>query len=77
MIPFDQLQNRLAAYLAAEAKILEGQEYQIGQGGAARRLRRADLSEVRAEIATLSASVNCHPDNPLRARRRVRYIRAL
>lgn len=58
----EQLQARLDAYLAAEAKILRNQEYTIGDGATARRLRRADLVEVRqaikdlqAEIATLDA----------------------
>lgn len=37
---------RLAEYLDAEEKILGGQEYVIGS----RRLKRADLAEVRAGI---------------------------
>lgn len=39
-------QAQLEAYLAAETAILSGQEYSIGN----RRLRRADLGEVRAGI---------------------------
>lgn len=69
-----ELIARRAAYMAAELKILEGQEYQIGNGGSSRRLRRADLSEVRAEIAVLTAQIA-----PLQAAaagvRRVRYFR--
>lgn len=52
-----QLQARLDLYLAAEAKILLKQEYTIDDGGTSRRLRYADLAEVRAEIASLTAQV--------------------
>jgi hypothetical protein len=41
-------QAQLDAYLAAEIAILSGQEYAIGS----RRLKRADLAEVRAGITT-------------------------
>lgn len=70
----DQLQARLDAYLAAETKILKGQEYVIGQGETARRLRRADLAEVRAEIASLSDKIEAI-DNAAAGRRRVLYAR--
>lgn len=49
--------DRRAAYVAAELKILQGQEYVIGQGATARRLRRADLAEVRAAILQLDAEI--------------------
>jgi hypothetical protein len=39
-------QARLDAYLAAEEAVLGGQEYEI----AGRRLRRADLAQIRAGI---------------------------
>lgn len=65
----EQLQARLDAYVAAELKILQGQEYQIGQGATARRLRRADLSEVRAEIKSLLAQIASLTP------RRARYLR--
>ncbi len=75
---FATLQSRLAAYIAAEQSILSGsQEYQVGQGSTARRLRRADLAEIRAEIKALSAQVNAHPDNPARPRRGIVYLRPL
>lgn len=71
-----QLQARLAAYLDAENRILQSQEYTVGQGGTARRNRRADLAEVRAEIASLNTQIAAHPDNAAaRAVRRVRYLR--
>ena len=52
-----EIKTRMAAYLAAELKILGGQEYQIGDGATARKLRRADLGDVQAEIRRLSAEV--------------------
>lgn len=74
---FAELTQRLATYVDAEAKILKAQEYVVGQGSSSRRLRRADLAEVRAEIANLSAQITVHPDNPARCNvRRVRYFRA-
>jgi hypothetical protein len=48
-----ELRARLALYVAAESKILSGQNYQIGD----RRLQRADLAEVRAEIRQLSRQI--------------------
>ena len=53
----EQLQARLAIYLAAEAKILTKQEYTIGAGQDVRRLRYADLAEVRAEIKSLTDQI--------------------
>lgn len=73
-----QLQARLADYLAAEARILQSQEYTVGQGGTARRNRRAELSEVRAQIDALNVQIAAHPDNAAaRAVRRVRHLRPL
>lgn len=47
-------QARLDQYMDAEAKVLSGQEYQIG----ARRLKRADLAEIRDGIAYWNGMVN-------------------
>lgn len=62
LTPLEQAEQRLQAYLIAEKRVLESQEYMIGNGGTARRNRRADLEqvqngirEVRAEIAQLQA----------------------
>lgn len=54
-----EIQSRLAAYKAAELKILEGQDYTIsdGAGGISRRLRRADLEQVRLVITELEAQL--------------------
>ncbi len=74
LTPLQLAQQRLANYLAAEAKILESQEYSVGQGGTARRTRRAELEqvqngirEVRIEITTLTAAAT--------GRGRVSYLR--
>lgn len=73
-----ELQTRLTSYLEAEQKILQSQEYAVGQGGTARKNRRADLSEVRAEISNLSNQIAVHPQNPANAgMRRIRRLRPL
>lgn len=54
----DQLNTRLQQYLDAEAKILQSQEYVIGNGGTARRNRRADLEQVQAGITQVRADGN-------------------
>lgn len=43
-------QDRLVSYLAAEKRILDSQEYQVGQGQTARRNRRAELEQVQNGI---------------------------
>jgi hypothetical protein len=75
---YAQLIQRLAEYLAAESKILQSQEYTVGQGGTARRNRRADLADVRAEIAVINQKIATAPDNPANAgARRIRYLRPM
>lgn len=69
-----ELQARLDAYLAAELAILQGQEYQIGSGNGARRLRRADLEQVRTEIASIRAEL-AGMDARASGVRRIRYVR--
>lgn len=49
----ERIRERLRLYLEAERAILLGQEYQLGD----RRLRRADLSEVRRAIEDLEAQM--------------------
>ncbi len=76
MLTLAQLQARLTSYLEAEQRILQSQEYTVGQGGTARRNRRAELDSVRAQIDTLTVQIAAHPDNAAaRAVRRVRYLR--
>jgi hypothetical protein len=75
---YAELVARLANYLAAEQKILQSQEYVIGQGSTARRLRRADLSEVRDEIKSLQLQIEKALDNPANSgARRIRYLRPM
>ena len=59
------LRERLAAYYAAELAILRGQEYQLDS----RRLRRADLSAVRAAIRELEEEIALLEQNGRRVRR--------
>ncbi|WP_234197124.1 DUF6148 family protein [Pseudacidovorax sp. NFM-22] len=69
-----QLRDRLSAYLAAETSILKAQEYQVGQGSTARRLTRADLSEVRDEIRRLQGEI-AQAERSQAGGRRVTYLR--
>lgn len=69
-----ELQARLGAYLAAELAILQGQEYQIGSGNGSRRLRRADLEQVRTEIASIRTEL-AGMDARASGVRRIRYVR--
>lgn len=75
---YAQLITRLAEYMAAESKVLQSQEYTVGQGGGARRNRRADLADIRAEIASINAQIAAAPDNPANVgARRIRYLRPM
>lgn len=69
-----QLQDRLALYLAAEAKILTKQEYTIGAGQDTRRLRYADLAEVRSEIASLRDQIAAAQSSAAGGRRVYRMV---
>ena len=68
----EQLEQRLQAYLDAEARILQSQEYTIGDGGTARRNKRAELATVQAEIARLQTQL-ARADAA--ARPRILYVR--
>lgn len=57
LTPLELAQQRLASYLAAEVRILQSQEYTVGQGGTARRNRRADLEQVQAGIKSTQAEI--------------------
>lgn len=70
----DTLQARLDQYLAAEAKIVQKQEYTIGDGSTARRMRYADLADVRTTIETLTAQIQ-RLDAQASGARRVMYTR--
>lgn len=69
-----ELRARLLLYMNAEAAILSGaQEYTIGQGSTARKVRRADLEQIRAEIASINAQIEVIA--PAVARRPTFYLR--
>jgi hypothetical protein len=53
----EQWQARLASYLAAEAAVLSSQEYEIDTGIGRRKLRRADLGEIRRGISECRVAV--------------------
>lgn len=69
MTKLEFLTERLQMYREAERKILQGVEYQIGD----RRLRRPDLSQVRAAIAELEDELETL-ENPGRGVRRAVFI---
>lgn len=73
MATLQELQDRRAKYLAAETRILESQEYSVGDGSTARRNRRADLEQVRAAISELDAEIDRL--QTATTGRRVMYIR--
>ena len=76
MLTLAQLQARLDAYMAAELRILQSQEYTVGQRSSGRHNRRADLAVVSEEILKLTVQIAAHPDNvAARAVRRVRHLR--
>ena len=52
-ITLEQAETRLSEYLAAEAKVLLGQEYEL----AGRRMTRADLNAIRHGIEIWDARV--------------------
>lgn len=74
MTPLELAQQRLEAYLAAELKILQSQEYTVGQGGTGRRNRRAELLQVQDGIKTVRAEIDQLQSVASRARR-VTYLR--
>ena len=65
----EELQTRRAAYVAAELKILESQEYQVGHGGGQRRNVRAELEQVRAGIAQLDIDIDAETARSVGGRR--------
>ena len=74
MTRLEELQARKDAYLAAELKILQSQEYQVGQGQNSRRNTRAELETVRKAIAELDDLIG-QAAAAATARRRVYNLR--
>lgn len=56
-ITLTQAQARLDQYLAAEAAVLQNQEYKIGAGDGFRSLTRADLGQIQKGIETWNRKV--------------------
>ncbi len=67
------LRARLAQYLAAETAVLRRQEYSIDVEGGSRRVRFADIGEIRAEIKSLNAQISA-AENLANRRSRIRYV---
>ncbi len=57
MPTLDELQQRKAQYLEAEARILRSQDYTVSDGIVQRRNRRADLEQVRAAIKEIDLQI--------------------
>ena len=72
--PLEAAQTRLADYLAAETRILQSQEYMVGNGGTARRNRRAELEQVQAGIKEVRLEIDQLQSVASRSRR-VTYLR--
>lgn len=68
------LRARLSQYLAAEAAALARQEYTIDVEGGSRRVRFADLPQIRAGIEKLRGDIAA-AENAANRRSRVRYVR--
>lgn len=66
-----ELQTRKTLYLAAEAAILQGQEYRIRDGVIDRMVTRANLAEVVAELAVIELQIAAQTTGS----RRILYLR--
>jgi hypothetical protein len=69
-----ELQARRAAYAAAELKILQSQEYQVGQGGNSRRNVRAELEQVQNLIRELDRDIDALQARTTGGRRTYRLV---
>lgn len=73
-ITLEQAQAQLALWLAADAKIAAGQEYEIQEGGSSRRLKRADAAVVTEKIRYWQGLVQQLTPSGAGGRRRMRYV---
>ena len=71
----EQLRARLQTYIAAEGKILQSQEYVIGNGGTARRNRRAELETVQSGIKSIREEITRLEAQQNPRARRITYLR--
>lgn len=67
-----QAEAQLALWIAASAAVAGNQEYEMNTGSGSRRLRRADASEIRAQIDYWDRKVKQLTGG--NAQRRVRYV---
>ena len=81
---YAELLQRKANLLSAEAKALQAQAHQSGQGSTARRVDMAQLEQIRTSLADVAREIERHPDNPDNAPgarsvhgRRIRRLRPL
>jgi hypothetical protein len=70
-----ELQTRKAAYLAAELRILDSQDYTVSDGVINRRNRRAELEQVREAIKEIDAQIEALGGGAT-GPRRVYHVRA-
>jgi hypothetical protein len=75
MATLAELQTRKAAYLAAELKILQAQDYGVSDGETNRRNRRAELEQVRKGIESIDAQIEAIGGG-VTGVRRPSYVRA-
>lgn len=66
-----QAQTALAAWIAADAAVATGQEYEIDTGAGRRRLKRVDAPEIRRMIDYWQGKVEALTPS---GRRRTRYV---
>lgn len=69
----DELINRRTQYLQAEAAVLKRQEYSIDVEGGSRRVRFADLAQIREAIEKLNVQIEAAQARAS-GRRRIRRI---
>lgn len=67
-------QTKLDAWLAADAAVASGQEYEIWDGDMRRRLKRADAAEIRTNIDFWDGKVKALTPASAGGRRRTRYV---
>lgn len=76
MATLAELQTRKDAYLAAELRILQSQEYAISGADSSRRNRRADLEQVRLALAEIDAQITALGGGGTSPARTVHHVRA-
>jgi hypothetical protein len=73
-ITLAQAQTQLTAWLAADAAVATGQQYEIDTGNGRRMLRRADALEIRNNVKFWDDKVRALTPAAAGGRRRIRYV---